>query len=342
MSLGVALAVLLGIDQMYRATPMSAAIDKHDWVPVKRAQLLATPADIVVAGSSVIGEGMNPAAVSERIQSQTGQTLSVYNFGMGAGSFAGYLFVANAILEIPKEQRPRMFIVALSPMEFSCCPQVEVPSSAKWSTGIRLRDLPGLLRAVATFEEASADITLATFRLLATRSYVLASLFDRRGVDPPNNWGKNGGGGGIGPVDPGTQDARARGRAAAYRPTMMKPKSCDREVSASYLRSMTHRLHAEGIDVAFIGAHQARQMDVLDGPDSIYPEYEQFVTELGRELGTGFENFRATDELTNADFVDGDHLNAGGAVKFSRMLADRVIIPRLREDRAGGVNMAGP
>jgi hypothetical protein len=340
-SMVVMLAILISLDVAHRVSQTSEQIDKSMHFQAKRA-VFESPKkrDIVVVGSSVIGEGLNPDAVSARVKEVTGRTMTTFNFGTPAGSFIAAAFVADSIVQRPRNLRPSIFVVTVSPMEFSCCPQVETPSNVKYTPIIRLSDIVPMAMAAPTFDEKCAVVGLGLSRLMATRASVRRALLDFQGPDGPITFPENGGGGGFGAVDPATQDHHAKSRAASYRSFMMKPRTIDKEFTISYFRSIVHRLNAAGVEVAFVGGPQARQMDVLDGPDSIYPEYIETAEALGKELGIGFVNMRAFDGLENTDFVDGDHLNSGGAVKFAKALADRVVIPIVR--RKLGADLVAP
>jgi hypothetical protein len=93
---------------------------------------------------------------------------------------------------------------------------------------------------------------------------------------------------------------------------------------------MVARLARAGVKCAMVGNPQAPQLAALNGPESIYPEYAAYLPELGKELGIGFTNFRDMEGLGAADFVDGDHLNSGGSAKYSRKLAEEVIVPMMK------------
>lgn len=327
------LVVLAIADGIFRDSRFSKRVDDGSWIPTKRKVLMQSNADIVVVGSSVIAEGMNPTAVTNRIKEKTGKTLHVFNFGVSAGSYASDFLIADTVLQMPAETRPRYFVMSMSPMEFSCCPQVEVPTHTKWAGAIRLGELGGLLWNAPTFEEFSNTVLVGTFRLLAVRPTVIESLTDLKEPWNGATWPPDGGGGNIPPVDPATQNDRATHRMESFKPYMLKPKKVDRDVAPSYLRAIVRRLSAGGVHVAFIGAPQAPQLEELDGPDSIFPEYDELVRALAKELDVPYASFRQMSDVKASDFADGDHLNSGGSVKFSSHLADEVIVPMM--DKAG-------
>jgi len=327
------LVVLSIADGIFRDSRFSKRIDDGNWIPTKRRELFKSAADVVVVGSSVIAEGMTPGVVSLRVKEKTGKTLRVFNFGVSAGSYAGDFLIADSVLQIPAETRPRYFIISMSPMEFSCCPQVEVPSHTKWAGAIRFHELPGLLWNAPTFEEFSNTVLMGSFRMLAVRPAVLESVFEFKQPWDGATWPLDGGGGTIPQVDPATQNDRATHRAESFKPYMLKPKTVDHSVGPSYLRALVKRLAAGGVHTAFIGAPQAPQLDVLDGPDSIFPEYEELVIALAKELDVPYVSFRHMPDIGATDFADGDHLCSTGSVKFSNRLADEVLVPMM--SRAG-------
>jgi hypothetical protein len=329
-----ALLVLLFADASLRDSNFSRSLDMSASIPVKAKLMAASRFDIVVAGSSVIAEGVNPTILSDRIHELTGQKLKVFNAGVSAGGFDADFLTADHIVELPPERRPLFFIFSVSPMEFSCCPHTELPTEDKWGAALRVNDLGPLLEAAPSFEEVAKDLTLTSFRSLAIRSNVLAALFDRQSPGDPWKPPADGGGGTIGAVDAATQNARATHRAQAFAAQMMKPRYIDRWLPARFISTMVARLARAGVKTAMIGNPQAPQLAVLNGPDSIYPEYAEYLPKLGKELGSGFTNFRDMEGLGAADFVDGDHLNSGGSAKYSRKLAEEVIVPMMKGESA--------
>lgn len=323
------LVVMSIADGIFRDSRLSKRIDDGNWIPTKRRELFKSGGDVVVVGSSAIAEGMTPGVVSARIKEKTGKTIRVFNFGVSAGSYAGDYLIADSVLQMPPEVRPRYFVISMSPMEFSCCPQVEVPTHTKWAGAIRLNEMPGLLWNAPTFEEFSNTVLMGTFRMLAVRPALLESLSELKQPWDGATWPPDGGGGMIPQVDPATQNDRATHRAESFKPYMLKPKTVDHHVAPSYLRSIVKRLAAGGVHTAFIGAPQAPQLDVLDGPDSIFPEYDELVRSLAKELDVPYASFRQMPDIGTTDFADGDHLCSIGSQKFSRHLADEIIIPMM-------------
>jgi hypothetical protein len=134
-------------------------------------------------------------------------------------------------------------------------------------------------------------------------------------------------------VDPGTQNARAIGRAGGYAPYFFPPMHFDREGTHRYFMYAMERLESAGVKVAIIGTPQARQLDSNNVPTGYYPEYVKYLTEKAHEHGTEFVNFNDFPGLANGDFADGDHLVEMGAEKFSRLLTAHVIVPALRGEK---------
>ena len=314
----------------YRRSTLPAAIAPTDTYLTKvGAYAQKGGADVVIVGSSRIYHGANSPLLAELASTALGKPITVYNMGVPAGDLPGYSLTVEDVLR-KNLKRPSLFIFGMSPIEWTCCPTTSVPSSPKWVAAIRPRHAVPLFLSASDPEEAFTDLTIGLFQSYGARAHVLNQL--RRDVLPeghadPGTFGWVSFGW---PVDFVTQEVRASGRAEAYRPNFYAPKHFDAKRSDRYFVAAMDRLSKAGVKIAIVGTPQARQLDRNHQGASFYPEYVAYLTEQAKRRGTEFANFNDFPELTNADFGDGDHLVESGSVKFSRALAEKVIVPALR------------
>jgi lysophospholipase L1-like esterase len=118
---------------------------------------------------------------------------------------------------------------------------------------------------------------------------------------------------------------RAKGRSIPYADAMDKSKG-------AHIHVTTHRYYAEAIEllqrvgtkVIILGSPQARQLDWYHDDKHTYAEYLGEMKKLSDTYGVPFIDMNDPPVITNADFVDGDHLSDPGAEIFSKYLADEL------------------
>ena len=331
----ISLAVLvlaLGAGEVaYRRSTLPAAVFVTETYPVKMADYTKRGgADVVIVGSSRIYHGANAPLLSDLASTAMGKPITVYNMGIPSGDVPGYVLTADDVLR-KQLKRPTLFVFAMSPIEWMCCPATSVPSSPRWVTSVRMRHVWGLMSSATDPDEAFTDLTIGLFQSYGSRSHVLNQVLKNQ---PPPSW--RGNAGSLGwvsfgwMVDPGTQNARATGRAGGYAPYFFPPMHFDRGATDRYFQKAMGWLESAGVKVAIIGTAQARQLDRNHVPPSYYPEYVAYLTEQAKLHDTEFINFNDFPGLQNSDFADGDHLSEPGSVKFSRSLSEHVIVPMLK------------
>ena len=69
---------------------------------------------------------------------------------------------------------------------------------------------------------------------------------------------------------------------------------------------------------------QARQLDWYHDDKHTYAEYLAEMHKLSDKYGVPFIDMNNPPAITNADFVDGDHLSDPGAELFSKYFADEI------------------
>lgn len=326
------LALVLG-EATYRRSTLPKTILVTDTYQVKSEDYKKRGgSDVIIVGSSRIYHGAMSPLIAQLASDALGKPISVYNMGIPSGDVPGYVLTAEDVLR-KGLKTPTLFVFAMSPIEWTCCPATSLPSSARWVSSVRPNHALPLFVSASDPEEAFTDLTIGLFQSYGSRTHVLNKLL--RNETPPwradpgsNGWVSFGW-----PVDPGTQNARATGRAAAYAPYFYAPMHFDRKGTHKYFMHAVDRLESRGVKIAIVGTPQARQLDRNNDDVGYYPQYVAYLTEQAKLHGTEFVNFNSFPGLTNADFADGDHLVEMGAAKFSRLLAERVIIPALRGEK---------
>jgi hypothetical protein len=136
----------------------------------------------------------------------------------------------------------------------------------------------------------------------------------------------------IGPAPPAVQQERARSRANGYRTELGRPAARVGEEQLGYLDATLTRLEQAGVPVAVVNTTSASALLEIYGPDSIYGEYLRRVRALVSSHGAPFHDHLRNPVTSDLDFVDGDHMSADGARKYTRWVAAEVILPLLREE----------
>ncbi len=333
----LALVVMLSAvgagEVVYRRSALAKAIPATDIYQSKvRDYALTGGADVVVVGSSRMFHGAVAPYLSQLATVSQGRPVSVYNFAVPADDLPGYVLTVEDVLRKGLKP-PRLFVFGMSPIEWTCCPATSVPSSPKWVAAIRPRHAGALLLGASDPEEALTDLSACLLQSFGARTYVLNEVLRHQSPSGVVGVGAMGWVSFGSPVGAATQNARATGRAEAYRPNFYPPKHFDRAGTHRYFMRALDRLEAAGVKVAIIGTPQARQLDRNNDAAGYYPEYVAYMTELAQRRGTRFVNFNDFPGLTNLDFADGDHLVEAGARKFSTLLSKHVIEPSLRGEQ---------
>jgi hypothetical protein len=227
------------------------------------------------------------------------------------------------------KHKPRAFVIGVTPALFSCCDGVGAVGTAP---GMTPDAIPAFVRAAwwANTEEAGSAVAVGAARLLASRTEVIAAFRDFA-LPPAQTYIANGWNPIAGSVSAATQDTRARGRAGAYAELMDKSKGARlRPAPGRFLAAAIRELEDAGVKVADIGTPQARQLDWYHDAAHTYFEYLDTVKRVTADAGVPFVDLDAFPGIENSDFVDGDHLNEAGATKFTRYLAETVVLPLVR------------
>ncbi len=111
-----AVARLLSIDALLAAPYLGS---RHDSLEV-RVHLLEEmhaeePFDCILVGSSVVYAGLNPAVIEAAYQSQTGEAIRCFNFGVSGVLASGVRYLVDYVIE---QYHPRLIVYGLSARDF--------------------------------------------------------------------------------------------------------------------------------------------------------------------------------------------------------------------------------
>ena len=326
----VMMLCLLGIELAFRDSPVDKAIRKSYHHVMKMEAYRKMGGDIVVTGSSRMFHAAIPHTMTQVLEETTGHHYSVFNLGIPAGRMPAFQMMANEAAR--HERRPRLFIIGVDPVLWSCC---ETVSASHVAPMITPSAIPWLIRATwwAYPEEAGSAIAMGLSRALAERTDTLEAYKTMVLPGPPLNfeglsygWISQGG-----RTTAAVQEARAKGRTVAYGKLMDKSLGAKVfDVNLEYLKWGIRELKRAGIRVLVVGTPQARQLDANHDAAHTYAEAMAAVRKVTDETKTPFHDFNDFPGLENIDFVDGDHMSEPGAQKFTQIMTRTAVAPLLQ------------
>jgi hypothetical protein len=228
---------------------------------------------------------------------------------------------------VGKPKRPRLVVMSISPYMFSS--KIARPLSREsLHTMYRVRDLPAVVRAGGGGEEIGTVLANDLFGAVRVRPRLMDILWRDgkwtrvREISEPRVFllGE--------PVSPATQNDRARGRGLAYRTEMWPPATFGNEQMGYFVEAL-RELSAARVPVAVMNTHSASQIELAYGPQSLYDQHIRWVHQQAARFHAPYFDAKGSPAISDADFVDGDHLGADGARRFSAWLAHRLVIPLL-------------
>lgn len=321
---------LVGIEFAFRDSPVDKAIRKSYHHVMKMEAYRKMGGDIVVTGSSRMFHAAIPHTMTQVLAETTGRQYSVFNLGIPAGRMPAFQMMANEAAQ--HERRPRLFIIGVDPVLWSCC---ETVSASHVAPMIAPSAIPWLVRATwwAYPEEAGSAIAMGLSRALAERTDALEAYKTMVLPGPPLNfeglsygWISQGG-----RTSAQIQEARAKGRTTAYGKLMDKSLGAKVfDVNLQYLEWGIRELKRAGIRVLVVGTPQARQLDANHDDAHTYAEAMAAVRKVTEKTKTPFHDFNDFPGLENIDFVDGDHMSEPGAQKFTQIMTRTAVLPLLQ------------
>lgn len=331
------LLLLAAGEGAFRRTELMKELAAESQYVTKAAQLsaLSPGADVAITGDSRTLHGVNPGALEEAVRVERGESLVAYNAGLSGAPPMTQLAMIRRLLTHP--HRPRLVVMSLSPYMFST--RIYRPTAREALTTIyRTSDLAAVLRAGAGAEDLATILASNALQTLRYRPRILAILLHDGRPRPPAPMGRQG----FlenGESDPATQAARGKSRAIGYRTEMWRPKASFGNEHTGYFIEALRELREAQIPTIVLNSQSASQIELAYGPNSIYDEHLRWVREKTAAAGVPFIDVKGSPAITDADFVDGDHLGGNGAARFSAWLAHEYLVPALggrKPDRPAG------
>jgi hypothetical protein len=295
--------------------------------------------DVVFVGSSQVRRGILAPLVEREATRALGRPVAAFNLGLQAGTSPAYAIIVRDLLV--GEHQPALVVVGVGPRDLNANgPQHDRvvrhlaapldlvgPLGPRWIAPHELMALPALaIRAPATLLQLvrpeTEDERAFAARLLAERG----SYYDLDDLETEAGKGTVSG-----------LEQRTRRRARHVREELLDDFAIEgRGVAA--MRLLLDSARARGIDVVLLGMPRSEAFAAL-----AYRRLEEKAVQSALQtLGAGLWIEAVGPEWAELEgsFYDGDHLGPAGAERFTRLLTERVVVPRLTAAR-GAVGDAG-
>lgn len=324
----VCLAVLVTLDLAFRTSHLRRTLDaeSHYRYRVTEYEGMSQPPQVVFIGDSRTLHSLDPVAAEAALRDELGGKWSAYNLGLSGAPPMAQLTLAG--LSLSRTPPPRAVVLFVSPYMVSTRIVYDA-SRESLATMYRLRDVVWMVRAGAETEDILFVLTSNIFRTLAYRGRLIRLFIDGEWPGGAVNMGIQG----YQPLDPvahEVQQARARSRAQSYRTEMDRPAARVGEDQLGYLAATLTRFREAGVPVAVVNTASASALLEIYGANSIYDEYFARVKALVESHGAPFHDHLHNPVTTDSDFVDGDHMNAAGARKYTGYVVRDVVAPLIR------------
>lgn len=327
LSIGLLLLVLGALEVAFRTSSLFRSFEEESLYAVKAAELSSEERELDIAfmGDSRVLHAIDPRAVQAAIEAERDEELYVYNAGLPHAAPLAQLAIVRRLLS--REPRPRLVVIAVSPHMFSSRADAAAARESL-STVWRLRDLPTAVRAGAS-PRALAEIAASNVSsLYRHRSRLRDELADAPRRAAPAASGLRG----FlpnGEVDAATQDARAQKSAESYRAELLRPHAELGNEQMGYFVEALRQLKSSGVTTLVLNPPSASQLDLAQGPGSIYDEHTAWARARTAEHGATWVDVKSSPALGDQDYVDGVTLGGHGAMRFSAWLAHEYIVPAL-------------
>jgi hypothetical protein len=309
---------------------LAVAIDQ--WAPELRdpefgqklARLRALCADfpdrplLLVLGSSRSDYGVCPDALQHPLASER-QNAAVFNFAVMGGGPVTELVLFHELLA--ERVRPRCVLIEVNPLLLHQGPDFTEES---WLHADRLEF--GQLRRLRRYVSrpwsmygrwlASRIVPWHSHRFLILDRIAPAWLAasnrqDRRTPSDDHGWLRHQ----PETVTAGERNWRIEQQLKAYAPSL--DRFCISLAPDRALRELLDSCRQERIDAALLTMPESSELRAAFGPQAAL-SLASYLDDLRREYGVSLLDAR--DWSPDADFVDGEHLLPGGAIRFSQRL----------------------
>lgn len=320
-------ALVAGETGLARSTLLREIASREDFTVMidGLARSRAVP-DIVAMGDSRIRHGFNARVVERRVRSQAKKRAVAWN--LGRGGVMGEVELALTLRSLEKARPPKVALLYVDPTTVMPRKPPDLQQQVLTKPW-RLKDLPAVFRADAPVESLLTIALSASFSSIRYRDWVLdaldAGLADRK----PASLGDQG----FAPFVPRNgqeRHKRAVRRARAYSRQYRGSRVgfTLSEFGLGAIREAIRQYRAAGTRVVLINSAATAPVNrLLTDRSTIGPLFMETMAQVAKEQGVPFLDHSRPPVLTDADFVDGDHLNRYGAARYSIWLTHEVILP---------------
>jgi hypothetical protein len=325
-SLGVMLAALLVCELAFRTSDLRDRLEMEDIFTSRlhHYRSLGDDPDVVVVGNSRVRHGIDPGIIRDIVEKRTGEAPVVFNLGMGGVVAQPQLALSLRMLDRPR--RPRVVVLLVSPTNFLASEKPELAHNIRTKLW-RPADIPSVIRAGGSAQDVLTIAVSASLTTMSHRSRILDVLLDHECPGPamgPDEDGFTP----VEPVAPAVQRSRARSRAQGYRGELVSDSAELSDFKLGCLDEAVRRLGAEGVGVVIVNSPASTPIQHLAiEKGSVVPEYLRRVQQIAESRGVVFLDHLAPPVLSDRDFADGDHLDVGGARRYTAFLVEQAILP---------------
>lgn len=278
--------------------------------------------DLLFTGDSRFLHGIDPTVVERVVETEAGRRIVAYDAALsGAPPMAQLAMILRAL---DLRRPPRLVVMGVSPYMFGSRIDRNLARESL-HTIYRVGDIPEALEAGASIDDAADILAARTFFTVRYRPRVLDVLLRGAALGAPASTGVRGFLG-LPPVAPSIQAERADVRAAGYRAELSRASARFGNEHQGYFELALRLLRRRGIRAMVVDTFSASAVQDAAGPESIYPEHRAYVRRIAARYGAEYVDLRHPPVLGDQDYVDGDHLSAGGAGRLSAYLAHRYLV----------------
>ncbi len=320
----LALAIV-GVELGVRTSDLGRGVAAESLYAAKASEIGGLETlDLLFTGDSRFLHGIDPTVVEQVVEAETGRAITAYDAALSGAPPMAQLAMILRALDTPRP--PRVVVMGISPYMFGS--RIE-RSLARESlhTIYRVRDVPEVLRAGGSIDDAADIVAARLFFTVRYRPRLLEILLQRAALGAPASTGVRGFVP-LPPVDPSIQRQRASTRAEGYSAELTRPAARFGNEHQGYFELALRLLRRRGIAAIVVDTFSATAVERSAGPTSIYPEHRSYVRRIAARYGAEYVDLRHPPVIDDDDYVDGDHLSAGGASRVSAYVAHRYLVPR--------------
>jgi hypothetical protein len=327
-TVAVLLLFLVALELGFRRSELDRRLAAEEGFTSIVSHYLKTPKtpEVVVIGDSRAFHGVDTRVIERLVKRHA--LRSMVSWVMARGGVIGQTMLAFTLRVLERPERPRLVIFFVEPNSFILETSPELARKVL-TKAWRLVDLPAVARAGAGAEELLEIGVGATLDTMRYRERLLeVKLHDKR-LHKPQGPATHG----FRPYKPANGDKqhkRALRRAAKFLDAFDGPRVGYRlsEFKLGGLREAVRLLEEAGVKVVLVNSPTTSVVrTALARGQTIVPRYLEAMRALAGKLHARFLDHSAPPQISDDNYVDGDHLDAIGAARYTTWLTHEVILP---------------